>query len=108
MQNQVFEFLNGLPLFADLPVTELRRLADTVSVRNYPEGTILSVPGRTKLDSLYLIREGALELFYDQDGERKLSGYLKPGEIFGGISILMNAGFPKKICWDPGATGSIR
>ena len=54
--------------------------------------TILSVQGRTILDRVYIIKEGSLELFYESEDERTLSGFLQPGEIFGGIYILMNAG----------------
>ncbi|UCF94124.1 MAG: cyclic nucleotide-binding domain-containing protein [Desulfobacterales bacterium] len=92
MPNQVFEFLARLPLFAGLPEEELTRLAGSIAVERYPKGTLLSTQGRTKLNCLYIVREGSLELFYDQSGQKELSGLLQPGETFGGICILMNAG----------------
>ena len=92
MQDQVFQFLSELPLFSELPENELSRLVADISVMTYPKSTILSVQGRTKLDCVYIIKEGLLELFYESDGEREIKGFLKPGDIFGGISILMNAG----------------
>ncbi len=58
----------------------------------FPKNAVLSVQGKTKLESVYIIEEGSLELFYETDGEKVLTGFLKPGEIFGGICILMNAG----------------
>ena len=58
----------------------------------FPKNIVLSVQGKTKLESVYIIKEGTLELFYETDGEKELTGFLEPGEIFGGMCILMNAG----------------
>ncbi len=63
-----------------------------MSEENFPKNIVLSVQGKTKLESVYIIKEGSLELFYETDGEKKLTGFVKPGEIFGGMCILMNAG----------------
>jgi CBS domain-containing protein len=92
MQDQICQFLSKLPLFSDLPENELSQMAGEISVEIFPKNTVLSVQGRTKLESVYIIKEGLLELFYETNGERELSGSLKPGESFGGVSILMNAG----------------
>ena len=92
MQNQIYQFLSNLPLFSELPENDLLQLAENISVETFPKNTILSVQGRTKLEQIYIIKDGSLELFYETNGERKLSGFLKPGESFGGVSVLMNAG----------------
>ena len=92
MQNQIYQFLSNLPLFSELPENDLLQLVENVSVETFPKNTILSVQGRTKLEQIYIIKDGSLELFYETNGERKLSGFLKPGESFGGVSVLMNAG----------------
>ena len=92
MHDQVYQFLSDLPLFSELPKDELLQLAKDISVETFPKNTILSVQGRTKLGQVYIIKDGSLELFYETNGERKLSGILKPGESFGGVSVLMNAG----------------
>ncbi len=63
-----------------------------MSLEIFPKNIVLSVQGKTKLESVYIIKEGSLELFYETGGEKELTGHLKPGEIFGGICILMNAG----------------
>ena len=76
--------------FSELPENELLRVAAEISVEVIPKDTILSVQGKTKLESIYIIKEGALELFYEVGGEKELIGFLKPGEIFGGICTLMN------------------
>ena len=92
MQDQVFTFLSGLPSFARLPAAELKKISEAVTAKTFQSGHNLSVQGRTKLKHIYIIKEGLLELFYESDGEKELSGTLQPGDIFGGISVLMNAG----------------
>ena len=92
MKDQIYQFLSQTPPFSELPENELLRVAAEMSVENFPKDTVLSVQGKTKLESIYIIKEGSLELFYDTGGEKELIGLLKPGEIFGGICILMNAG----------------
>ena len=92
MQDQIYQFLSKLPLFSDLPENELSQLTGEISVEMFPKNTVLSVQGRTKLESVYIIKEGSLELFYETNGEREISGSLEPGGSFGGVSILMNAG----------------
>ena len=92
MQDQLFTFLAKQAPFSMLPEAELKKISESISVENLPSGHNLSVQGRTKLDHIYIIKDGLLELFYESDGEKELSGTLRSGEIFGGISILMNAG----------------
>ena len=92
MQDQIYKFLVKLEPFSKLPEAELENISDSVFAENFPSGHNLSVQGRSKLDHIYIIKDGLLELFYESDGEKELSGTLQAGEIFGGISILMNAG----------------
>ena len=92
MQDQIYRFLSNLPLFSGLPEDELSQLVGEISVEKFPKNTVLSVQGRTKLVCVYIIKEGSLELFYETNGEKKLSGSLKRGDSFGGVAILMNAG----------------
>ncbi|MEJ2220652.1 MAG: cyclic nucleotide-binding domain-containing protein [Desulfobacterales bacterium] len=92
MQDQIFTFLANRTPFSKLPDAELKQISESISAETYSKGHSLSVQGRTKLDHIYLIKDGLLELFYESDGEKELSGTLGPGETFGGISILMNAG----------------
>ena len=92
MKDQIYQFLSQTPPFSELSEKQLLRVAAEMSVEIFPKNTILSVQGKTKLESIYIIKEGSLELFYETGGEKELIGFLKPGEIFGGICILMNAG----------------
>ena len=92
MKDQIYQFLSHTPPFSELPEKELLRVAGEMSEEILPKNIVLSVQGKTKLESVYIIKKGSLELFYETDGEKELTGFLKPGEIFGGICILMNAG----------------
>ena len=92
MPDEVLTFLSKYAPFSDLPRAELKRISESVTTENYAGGYNLSVQGRTNLDHVYIVKEGVLELFYESDGEKELSGILQQGKIFGGISILMNAG----------------
>ena len=92
MQDQIYQFLSNLPLFSEIPENELSQVINEISVEIFPKNTILSVQGRTKLERVYIIKDGSLELFYETNGEKELIGSLKPGETFGGVAILMNAG----------------
>ncbi|MBW2439883.1 MAG: cyclic nucleotide-binding domain-containing protein [Deltaproteobacteria bacterium] len=92
MKDEIFKYLANLPPFAKLPEEDLAMAAEQASVKTFPKKTILSVQGRTTLKHVYILKEGSLELFYETENEKTLSGFLKPGEIFGGIYILMNAG----------------
>jgi CBS domain-containing protein len=58
----------------------------------FPSGAVLAEQGRTTLAQIYIVSSGRLELFFESRGERSLRGTLAPGDIFGGISLLMNAG----------------
>ena len=92
MEDKVYEFLSGLPLFAGLSKKEVSFIAAEMEEKKYPKNTILAVQGRTKLDCVYIIKSGLMELFYETEGQKSIKGNLEPGESFGGVSILMNAG----------------
>ena len=47
---------------------------------------------KTSLDKVYVIESGSLELYFDEDGKKLMSGTLGTGDVFGGIAILMNSG----------------
>ena len=92
MKDQIYQFLSDTPPLSGLPEKELRQVAAQMSVETFPKDTVLAVQGKTKLEKIYIIKEGSLELFYETGGEKELIGLIKPGEILGGICILMNDG----------------
>ncbi|MGD2096696.1 MAG: DUF294 nucleotidyltransferase-like domain-containing protein [Desulfobacterales bacterium] len=92
MSEPLFTFLSRLAPFSNLPEAECKRIADSLTTETYASGHQLSVQGRTKVECVYIVKTGILQLFYESEGEKELTGIIKKGEIFGGISILMNGG----------------
>ncbi len=80
------------PLFSKLPEKELADISRLASQATIKAGTILTTQGRSNIDRVYIIEKGLLELYYDNKGKKLLSGTLEPGDVFGGISILINGG----------------
>lgn len=79
-------------LFSQLPETQIASLSRRARLDTLRAGTILSTQGRSRIEHVYVIAKGLLELYFDNKGEKILSATLEPGDIFGGISILMNGG----------------
>ena len=92
MEDQAFDFITTLPPFSSLPESDRNHLVSSMTLEHFSEGTTLTVQGISNLDCIYVIREGSMELYYETNGAKEISGFLKQGEIFGGISILMNGG----------------
>ena len=92
MNKDVTDFLSGILPFSKLPEKELQQVADSVSISIYPKDTVLAVQNITNIENVHIIKDGLVELYFDKQGQKVLSGFLKAGDIFGGISILMNAG----------------
>ena len=92
MPTEAVELLSKAPPFSLLPFPVLEETASKLSLMTFSRGTVLALQGRTTLDYVYLIRSGSLELFFESDGRKTLQGALGPGDIFGAISILLNAG----------------
>ncbi len=84
------QFLARIPPFSFLPEEELRRLAPHLRRLFIPRGTRLFVQGESRVDGLYILQSGAAERFYEEHGERRLVSVMGEGEIFGGISLLVN------------------
>jgi CBS domain-containing protein len=89
---KAFLFLSGIVPFSFLPEQELEKVAAGLSVVRHPKGTLLFAQGQGKLDHLYLIERGAAERYFEENNEKKLSGLLGEGDLFGGISLLLNDG----------------
>ncbi len=93
MSDAAFSFLRRLPLFQSLPEEEVRHVAGSVTVKSFPRQTTLFTQKVSPVEAVHIVKEGTLELYYDTEkGEKILGSVLSRGEIFGGISILMNEG----------------
>ncbi len=92
MKSEIRDYLDTMPHFAMLPSGELDRIAELVKPRIFSKGDELAVQGQTRLDFIYVIKQGKISIYDDKGGERRLGGHIQTGEVFGGIALLMNAG----------------
>ncbi len=61
-------------------------------LQTVPKGEILITQGQADIPSIFIVTKGVLALYDERETPRKLTGYIKKGEVFGSISILMNGG----------------
>jgi CBS domain-containing protein len=85
-------FLSDVDPFSFLPEKEIERLFDSLLHATYPKGTVLFVQGKTRVGYLYILQKGAAERYYEESGTKRMRELLSEGDIYGGISILVNDG----------------
>lgn len=92
MKKQIYQYLSGMPHFSFLPREERETVAAAAAEASFPKGTTYAVQGQSKIDSIFIVQKGSIALFDEKKGAGKPTGFIKPGEVFGGITILLNAG----------------
>ena len=78
--------------FRLLPEEAIEELAECTTEIRAKRGRLVAEQAKTEIGKIFYIREGTIELYYEQGEEKILGARLVAGETFGGISILMNAG----------------
>ena len=94
VSGQALHFLSQLVPFSFLPEEEINRIVDAIQMVHYPRNHVLFVQGQSKIESLYIIQKGAAERYYEEKNKKTLRGLLAEGDMYGGISLLMNDGIP--------------
>ena len=89
---QAIQFLSQLEPFTFLPKSELEKIASSISLIYYPKDTVLFVQGKSRVEYLYIVHHGALECYYEEGERKTLREVLGEGDLYGGISILLNNG----------------
>jgi CBS domain-containing protein len=92
MEKQIYQYLSGMPHFSFLPNEEREKIAAVAAEQSFPKGTTYAVQGQSKVDSIFIVKKGSIALFDEIKRAEKPTGFIKPGEVFGGITILLNAG----------------
>jgi CBS domain-containing protein len=92
MREAVRDYLKQMPHFSMLPGSELDYLAEQSVSQNLSKGLVLAQQGKTRIRHIYIIKAGQLSLYDEKTGKRQMGGHIKTGEVFGGITLLMNAG----------------
>ncbi|KPJ74419.1 MAG: hypothetical protein AMJ54_17070 [Deltaproteobacteria bacterium SG8_13] len=85
-------FLSGIEPFSFLPEEEIGRISEAVKVVRYPKNTVLFVQGSSRIGYLYILQKGSAERYYEEGGKRSMRELLSEGDMYGGISILLNDG----------------
>jgi CBS domain-containing protein len=92
MKPGILDFLSTMPHFSFLTKDELGRVVSKATTIHLPRGYSVSIQGRTRIENVLVIMKGKLSLYQEEEGQQKLTGYIKKGEVFGGISVMLNAG----------------
>jgi CBS domain-containing protein len=92
VSGQAGRFLAGVDPFTFLPEDYFERLTGQISLVHYPKDTILFVQGRSRIQYLYIVQKGAAEQYLEEGEDKKLYSLLGEGDIYGGISMLLNNG----------------
>ncbi|MFZ0610837.1 MAG: DUF294 nucleotidyltransferase-like domain-containing protein [Desulfobacterales bacterium] len=92
MDQQIYQYISGMPHFSFLPREERQKIATAAIEESHAKGTPYAVQGQTRVDSIFIVRKGSLALFDEKINGEKPTGHIKQGEVFGGITILLNAG----------------
>lgn len=85
-------FLSGIDPFSFLPEEAIDHAAQSLSQVSHPRKTVLFVQGKTRIGYLYILQRGAAERYYEEDGDKRMRELLSEGDLYGGISMLMNDG----------------
>lgn len=87
MPTDFFQFLRNVPLFADLPESDLQEMCGLVEEVRLKEGEMLFEEGNPGSDA-YVIREGQIEIFTRVAGRKVTLAIRQPGDVIGEISLL--------------------
>lgn len=91
-EGQAMQFLYGTAPFSFLPEEALEETAAHLSMVFYPKDTILFYQGTSSVEDLYIVQRGAAERYFEENGRKTLFSLMGEGDIFGGISLLVNKG----------------
>lgn len=92
MRNEPYQYLSRMPHFAMLPAEELTNIAAQAIHRTFEKGSLLAEQGKTRITHIHVIIKGQFSLYESKNEKREVGGYIKAGEVFGGITLLMNGG----------------
>ena len=80
--------LKSVPMFATIPVEQLRTLVPLVMRRSVHRGAVIMREGEP-VDSLYIVLTGRLKVMMGEaDGKEVILSFLGPGEFFGEMGLI--------------------
>jgi CBS domain-containing protein len=85
----VVNFLEKIPPFQFLPVSEIRALARTMTLEYFPKDTFILAAGRQVSEALYIVQKGAVKLGIRTNvGKELVLDMRSEGEVFGLLSLM--------------------
>ena len=87
---QALNMLAGTIPFSFLPEEVLETVAAEIALVKYSADTVIFIQDRSTVDYLYILQAGAAERYFEDKGKQILKAVLSEGDLFGGISILLN------------------
>jgi CBS domain-containing protein len=92
MKAGILRFLSSMPHFSFLTKEEMDQVVSQAYLVQFAKGDSVSTQGETRIENVLVIMKGQLSLYQDEQGQLVLTGYIKQGEVFGGVSVMLNAG----------------
>ena len=89
---QAHHFLSGIEPFTFLSENQIAIAAEKLTVVHYPKDRVLLTQGRSRVGHLYIIQKGSAERYFEDEGRKSFRDILGDGDIYGGISMLLNDG----------------
>ena len=82
-------FLEKIPPFQFLPVSEIRSLTQTMTLEYFPKDTVILAAGRPVSEALYIVQKGAVKLGIRTNvGKELVLDMRSEGEVFGLLSLM--------------------
>ena len=89
--SEKLDFLRTVVPFDRLPADVLAEVAEGLEEVRHPREAIIYYQDVTKLRGLDILVEGEYEtFFYDSQQQRRVIEHSRPGDCYGGISVLLN------------------
>jgi CBS domain-containing protein len=85
-------FLMDAPPFSFLPEDEIAALGESTATIHHNIDKMLFIKDKSRIGYLYILKKGSAEVSYYTSDQKTMNGMLSEGDIYGGVSILLNNG----------------
>ncbi len=89
-EKDLVHFLATITPFCFLPEKTLEEIAGQLTMARYPKETTVCIQGLSEIEHLNIIQKGSAERYFEEGGQQVSSVLMSEGDIFGGISMLIN------------------
>ena len=86
--DRIQDFLKHYPPFNLIPVQALSKLSERVFIEYHEKDSVIFKQGDTLKDQIFVVRQGAVEIIRNQDGQDSLLDVCDEGEMFGVRPLL--------------------